>query len=94
MKNVVGYVRISSVSQIDNTSIEVQIEKIEMYCSLHNLNLVKIYKDEGISAKNTDRVEYQAMIDFLSKKESGIDGIVVYKNDRLHRSLYDLLRND
>lgn len=91
MKNVVGYVRISSASQIDNTSIEVQIEKIQMYCSLHNLNLVKIYKDEGISAKNTDRPNYQDMMEFLSSKESNVDGIVVYKNDRLHRSLYDLL---
>ena len=34
MKNVVPYVRVSSASQIENTSIETQIEKIELHCKL------------------------------------------------------------
>ncbi len=37
MKKVVAYVRVSSQSQIENTSIETQIEKIELHCKLHDI---------------------------------------------------------
>lgn len=44
---VCSYLKISTVSQIDNTSIEAQREKIELYCKLHNIELVKEFVDEG-----------------------------------------------
>ena len=45
MKKIVSYLRISSASQIDNTSIETQNEKIELYCKLNNIEIVKTYID-------------------------------------------------
>ncbi len=91
MKKVVSYLRISSASQIDNTSIEVQKEKIELYCKLHNIDIVKTYIDEGLSAKNTDRPDYNKMMEFISNNENNIDAIIVYKADRIHRSLKNLM---
>lgn len=88
---VVSYLRISSASQIDNTSIEVQNEKIELYCKLNNIKLVKTYIDEGLSAKSSDRPSYNEMINFVSDKENKIDAIIVYKADRSHRSLKNLM---
>lgn len=93
MKNVVGYVRISSASQIDNTSIETQKEKIEMHCKLYDFNLVKIFIDEAKSAKEESKREgYNSMLDYVLDEEHNINAIVVFKNDRLHRSLYNLLK--
>jgi site-specific DNA recombinase len=91
MKKVVSYLRISSASQIDNTSIEVQKEKIELYCKLHNIDIVETYIDEGLSAKNIDRPAYAKMMEFISKSENNIDAIIIYKSDRIHRSLKNLM---
>ena len=91
MKKVVGYLRISTVSQIDNTSIEMQREKIELYCKLNNIELVNTYVDEGWSAKDSDRPSYNKMIEFVSNKENSVDTIIVYKADRIHRSLKNLM---
>lgn len=91
MNNVVAYVRVSSASQMDNTSIEMQKDKIELYCKLHNINLVKVFEDESKSGKSTDREAYNNMLDFIKDKSNNINGIVAYKSDRLHRSLYNLL---
>ncbi|MDU1540512.1 MAG: recombinase family protein [Paeniclostridium sordellii] len=91
MKKVVSYLRISSASQIDNTSIEMQHEKIELYCKLNNIELVNTYIDEGLSAKDSNRPSYNEMIEFVSNKENKIDAIIVYKADRIHRSLKNLM---
>lgn len=91
MKNIVAYVRVSSASQIDNTSIDMQIEKIQGYCSLYNITLKQIFKDEGFSASTDKREAYNNMMDYVSNKENHIDGIIVYKADRIHRSLKNLM---
>ena len=92
-KRVVTYLRISTVNQIDNTSIETQREKIELYCKLNDYEIVKEFKDEGISAKNDlTRENYIKLMKFISDKENNINEIVVYKSDRIHRSLENLLK--
>lgn len=88
---VCSYLRISTVSQIDNTSIDDQREKIDLYCKLHNIELVREFVDEGWSAKSTNRPSYTEMIDFISNEENNINAIIVFKSDRIHRSLVNLL---
>lgn len=90
VKRVVGYCRVSSDSQIDNTSIDNQKEKIKDYCKLYNIELVKVFVDEGESGSSTNkRSGYNDMIEFI--KENNINGIIVYKADRIHRRLKNLL---
>ena len=92
MKRAVSYMRVSTLTQIDNTSFEVQAEKIELHCKLHDIELVDVFKDEGISAKGFEaRDDYNRMIDFVSDKSNEIDMILVYKADRIHRSLKNLM---
>jgi len=92
VKNVVGYVRISSESQKDNTSINEQIKRIQAYCISQNWNLVKVFSDEAKSGSSTDeRVNYNAMLDFAKDISIGINAILVYKSDRIHRHLKNLL---
>lgn len=88
-KRAVGYCRISTSMQVDNTSLKDQEDKIRMYCKLHDIVVDKIFIDKAVSGKSTDRPEYYEMINFV--KENDVDMIIVYKNDRIHRSLYNLL---
>lgn len=88
-KRAVGYCRISTLMQVDNTSLKDQEEKIKMYSKLHDIEIDKMFIDKAVSGKSTDRPEYYEMMNYV--KENDIDMIVVYKNDRIHRSLYNLL---
>lgn len=92
VKRAVTYMRISTYNQIDNTSIETQREKINLYCKLNDIEIVKEFKDEGISAKlDYNREDYQSLIKFIADKKNNINCIVVYKSDRIHRSLKNLM---
>jgi site-specific DNA recombinase len=88
-KRAVGYCRISTLMQVDNTSLKDQEDKIKMYCKLHDIVIDKMFIDKAVSGKSIDRPEYDNMMNYV--KENNIDMIVVYKNDRIHRSLYNLL---
>ncbi|WMJ81256.1 recombinase family protein [Clostridium sp. MB40-C1] len=90
VKRAVGYVRVSSEGQIDNTSIGEQMEKIKLYCQLHNIELVKIFTDEGETGSKVDkRKGYNDMIGYI--QNNNIDAIIVNKIDRIHRSGKNLL---
>ena len=88
-KRAVGYCRISTLMQVDNTSLKDQEDKIKLYAKLHDIDIDKIFIDKAVSGKSTDRPEYYEMMNYV--KENDIDMIIVYKNDRIHRSLYNLL---
>src|SRR4051794_30097079 len=85
---VVGYVRVSSDDQAkDGVSIDVQAEKVRMYASLHNLEMLEVIADAGESAKSLDR---PGLARALAQLDDGsIAGVVVYKLDRLTRELGD-----
>ena len=92
IKRVVTYLRVSTANQIDNTSIETQREKINLYCKLNDYEIIEEFKDEAQSAKHDHtRENYQKLIEFIKDKENKINAIVVYKSDRIHRSLRNLM---
>ena len=92
MKRAVSYMRISTFGQLDNTSIKTQAEKIQLHCKLHDIELVDEFKDEAKSGKAYDsRDDYKRMIEFVSDEKNNIDLILVYKADRIHRSLKNLM---
>ena len=45
----IGYVRVSTEEQTNGVSLEAQEAKIHAWCTLHDAELVAIYRDEGIS---------------------------------------------
>ena len=51
--------------------------------------VVGTYIDEGKSAKNIDRPELQAMIDFCDKNANMVSAIIVWRLDRLSRNTTD-----
>lgn len=86
---VFGYVRVSTENQLENYSIEEQVQRIEAYCKAKGWGLLKIYTDGGFSGGNTDRPALQQMLQAI--RENQIDAVVVYKLDRLSRSQKDTL---
>jgi site-specific DNA recombinase len=92
LKNVVGYVRISSDSQKDNTSIAEQKKRIQAYCTSQGWILKEIFVDEAKSGSKIDeRIEYANMLGLTRDKSNEIDAIIVFKSDRIHRHLKNLL---
>lgn len=86
---VIAYVRVSTENQLENYSIDEQIERIKAYCKAKGWILLKIYTDGGYSGGNTDRPGLQQMLQDIRGHVA--DAIVVYKLDRLSRSQKDTL---
>lgn len=57
-------------------------------CEYKNYQIYKVYREEGVSAKNMNRPKFQEMIQDL--KDGKINRIIVHKLDRLTRSIQDL----
>ena len=85
---VVGYVRVSSEDQArEGVSLAIQAEKVRLYCELHALEMVECVSDAGVSAKTLDRPGIARVLAMLDSAE--VAGVVIYKLDRLTRSLPD-----
>jgi len=90
MKTAVIYARVSSVSQEENTSLDMQIEKSQSYAATYDFHVNSIFQDVS-SGGNTERDGFQAMMRYLD--DYAVKAIIVYKLDRLHRSLQNLLNH-
>ena len=87
MKNVYGYVRVSTRSQ----NYDLQVESIQNFCKIREYNLLKVFADKR-SGKDVDREQYQKMIDTLIqfKNPQGVEAVIVTKLDRVGRNVRDL----
>jgi len=84
MQNVIAYMRVSTEKQ---DSIDTQRAAIARYCDYNNLTVVGEYV-EAQSGSTVSRPQLQAA---LARLGTDCTGLVVYKADRLSRSLKDLL---
>ena len=85
------YVRVSTEDQVKHGySIAAQEEALKNYCAVLGYEVLKVYKDEGISAK--DLKSRPAMQQLLKDAEAKkFAAIFIYKLDRFSRSLKDLI---
>ena len=84
------YIRVSTDKQAsEGTSLEVQEEKLRKFCSMQGWNIFQLYADRGISGKDTERPQFQALMQ--DAREKKFDVVVVTKLDRFGRSLRDLI---
>ena len=91
---LIGYIRVSTEEQArEGVSLENQRKKIETYCDLYGHELVEINEDAGQSAKNTNRDGFQKLLTITSARRPGVEGIIVYKLDRLFRNAEEALRH-
>ena len=83
------YSRVSTEDQSRfGHSLDEQECKLKQLCEFKGYEIYKIYREEGVSAKNTNRPKFQEMIEDM--KNGKINKIIVYKLDRLTRSIQDL----
>lgn len=83
------YIRVSTEEQAkEGYSISAQRERLKAYCFAQDWQDFKFYVDEGISAKTADRPQLKKLLQHI--KEGIIDTLLVYKLDRLTRSVSDL----
>lgn len=87
---VAGYIRVSTEEQVkEGYSLDAQRERLINFCrSQDGWELIEIYPEEGKSAKDTNRPELQRML--IDAKDGMYDVILVYRLDRLTRSVIDL----
>lgn len=85
------YIRVSTEDQAKHgISLEAQQEALENYAKVLGYEILKIYKDEGKSAKDIKgRPEMQQLLE--DAQNNKFQAIFVYKLDRFSRSLRDLV---
>lgn len=83
-----GYVRVSTEMQVERDALQNQIQALQAYALAHGLRL-RLYRDEGVSAKDTDRPDLQRLLGDV--RAGRVRSVLVTKLDRISRSLADLL---
>lgn len=85
------YLRVSTEEQArDGFSIHAQKDKLTKYAESNDWNIVDYYVDDGISGKNlNERPEVSRLIEDVKKGK--INNVLIYKLDRLTRSVKDLI---
>lgn len=90
-QKAVGYIRVSTPGQAkQGESLKTQREAIENHCRKEGLELVHVYRDEGISGGTVK--DRPGLLDLLSSI-NGIDYIIVHRLSRLGRNARELLNN-
>lgn len=89
MKNelkIAIYARVSTNKQ----EVQNQIDKLKEYTKLREWNLVDVYTDTAISGRKASRPRLDEMKQHI--KLGKVNGVLVWKLDRIGRSLSDLIR--
>jgi DNA invertase Pin-like site-specific DNA recombinase len=84
MKRVVIYSRVSTQDQ----TTENQVRELKEYAKRRDFEIVKLFEEKA-SGKNSDRIEYQKLLNIVRKRKT--DCVLIWKLDRLARSTRELL---
>jgi DNA invertase Pin-like site-specific DNA recombinase len=85
---VYGYARVSTKDQ----NLDIQIEAIQKYCKDRKFELQEIFA-EKVSGKDMEgRARFKDMLELLEINPLEIGAVIVYKLDRLGRSISDLIK--
>jgi site-specific DNA recombinase len=88
MVRAIGYSRVSTEEQAsEGLSISAQSAKIRGYADLHDIELIDVVIDAGVSGKNLKRPGLAKCLELLLSGEA--DVLIIFKLDRLTRSLDD-----
>ncbi len=88
----VVYCRVSSKEQIEGTSLESQETACREYAQAKNIEILKVFVEQGESAKFADRTQLLELIDFCRKNKGSVNALLVWKVDRFARNVADRSR--
>lgn len=83
------YVRVSDPSQVDGTSLDTQEQKCREYADAQGFEVVKLFREEGVSAKIMARPEFTDALEYLKASKGKIKHFIIYKIDRISRNVED-----
>ena len=84
------YIRVSTEHQLDKNSLKTQEERLSTYSQQMGYRITKVYRDAGLSAKDTNR---PGLVELMEDIKAGqINFVLVTKLDRITRSLRDLFQ--
>lgn len=88
---VACYARVSTEDQAERQTVDAQKDFLRRYCELHGLTVAGVYVDDGISGATPleDRPEGRRLLD--DAEAGAFTVVLVYRLDRLGRSLKSLL---
>ncbi|MEZ7794925.1 recombinase family protein, partial [Niallia circulans] len=81
------YARVATREQLNDLSIEDQIEQLKTFLNKKGYRDIEVFADEGYSGNNFNRPEFQRLITNLE----GFEAIAVWKIDRLSRNNDEVL---
>ena len=86
LRSMVGaiiYIRVSTKEQTENLSLPTQLRVCEEYCRREGFEILERFKEEGESAKTTDRRELQRMLAYCRSNKGKVHFLVVFNSDPL-----------
>src|SRR5665213_80838 len=87
--NGVVYCRVSSKEQVEGTSLDSQESACREYARSKDIRLVKVFVEQGESAKFADRTKLVELIDFCREHKGAVQVLLVWKIDRFARNVTD-----
>jgi len=82
------YIRVSTPSQVEEgESLDLQRERLSSYAKSQNWEITEVYEDAGLSGGSSNRPAFQKLI--KDSRQKKFDVVLVYKIDRLSRSILD-----
>src|SRR5687767_11463946 len=92
LRSMVGaiiYIRVSTKEQTENLSLPTQLRVCEEYCRREGFEILERFKEEGESAKTTDRRELQRLLEYCRSNKGKVHFLVVFNLTRFARDKYD-----
>lgn len=73
------YYRVSTEDQAQNgVSLEQQKKACLEYALNHDIEIIKLFHDDGVSAKTTNRKGLQELLSYCQKNYRNIDSVIIY----------------
>lgn len=85
----VVYCRVSTKEQVKSLSLSTQQRACEGFCRERGLRVLKVFVEEGESAKTADRPRLIELMEYCRENQGAVQHVVVYKIDRFARQTLD-----
>jgi site-specific DNA recombinase len=87
--NAVIYIRVSTDRQVQGASLETQERDCRLMCERNGWEIMRLFREEGESAKTADRPQLQELLNFCRVSKPRPDYVVVHHVDRWARNGQD-----
>ena len=82
-----AYIRVSGTGQVNGGGFDRQLKSINNYAKAHGVEVVEVYREEGISGILENRPALAKLLISLEQNGNGIRAVIIEKLDRLARDL-------